>query len=137
MKIRKLSLICIAVFCIFMIAGCSKKIDHSEVKYADSITENMLLAQNNKDYSKFTQDADNTVKNVLKEDDFKKSCDVIEKNYGKYKEGSIKFEKAVSASQNGNEYTIVIYSSKFEKTNMNVFITFDSLKKVAGIRMNK
>ena len=94
-------------------AGCSKGLDESEVPYADSMLENILEGIAERDYSKFSTDFSENMKNAVKEEDFHSLIVTLGENCGEYEERS--FSSAVRAAGAGSEITIVKYQATYTR----------------------
>jgi hypothetical protein len=114
MKIKKISLVIISALLIFILAGCSQKVSESDAKFANNIVENMLIAENNNDYNKFTEKFSNTVKKAFTKDEMNKQYKIVNSKIGNYIPNSKKFKQATEVSQNGNKYIVIIYDVKYK-----------------------
>ena len=114
MKIKKISLVIISALLIFILAGCSQKVSESDAKFANNIVENMLIAENNNDYNKFTEKFSNTVKKAFTKDEMNKQYKIVNSKIGQYIPNSKKFKQAAEVSQNGNKYIVIIYDVKYK-----------------------
>jgi len=89
-------------------AGCVDKnhVDAGQVQeYADPITENILLAMNEDDYTKYSDNFDQTMKNAVPDAVFNQTNAMIKSKIGDYI--SKEFQKAEGKDQ----YTIVYYNA--------------------------
>ena len=118
--------------------GCIEKsgVDVDDVEqvrgYADPITEQILVAMNENDYAKYSEDFDQTMKNAMTEAVFDETNAVIRSKIGDYV--SKEFWKAESKDQ----YTIVHYKAKFtdEPADVTVRVVFQEINgemKVSGL----
>ncbi len=125
----------VAIASIVFLAGYvgKEEIDVAQVReYADPITENILLAMNEKNYTKFSEHFDQTMKNALPEAVFKETNAVIRSKTGDYV--SKEFWKVESKDQ----FMIVYYNAKStqepEKVIVKVvFQKIESEMKVSGL----
>jgi hypothetical protein len=115
--------------------GCAAKVDVDAVRsYADSMTENLLIGMNNKDYAVFSRDFDETMKKALPESKFSDLIAQINGKIGKYVPNSKKFERAYKT---GN-FVNVVYKAKFteESSPVTVRVVFSEVNgehKISGI----
>ncbi|RLG31640.1 hypothetical protein DRO03_00465 [Methanosarcinales archaeon] len=104
-------------------------------EYADPVTENILMAMNENDYARYSEDFDQTMKNAMTEAVFDETNAVIRSKIGDYV--SKEFWKAESKDQ----YTLVYYKAKFtdEPADVTVKVVFQELNgtmKVSGLWLN-
>ena len=100
-------------------AGCVEKnqVDVAQVReYADPITENILLAMNEGNYTKYSEHFDQTMKNAMPEAVFKETNIVIKSKIGDYV--SKEFWKVESKDQ----FTIAYYKAKFTQEPEDVIV---------------
>ncbi len=118
--------------------GCIEKsgVDVDDVEqvrgYADPITEQILVAMNENDYAKYSEDFDQTMKNAMTVAVFDEKNAAIRSKIGDYV--SKEFWKAESKDQ----YTIVHYKAKFtdEPADVTVRVVFQEINgemKVSGL----
>ncbi len=118
--------------------GCIEKsgVDVDDVEqvrgYADPITEQILVAMNENDYAKYSEDFDQTMKNAMTVAVFDEKNAAIRSKIGDYV--SNEFWKAESKDQ----YTIVHYKAKFtdEPADVTVRVVFQEINgemKVSGL----
>jgi hypothetical protein len=116
------------LFTIPIFAGCGKV-----AEYADPITENIMVAMNNADYSSFSKDFDETMKSELSAEAFPDFISAVNGKVGNYIENS---KKIVGVSIE-NSLTTAKYTAKFEKAeSVNVEVTFKKINgqnKVVGL----
>jgi hypothetical protein len=74
---------------------------------ADSITENALIAMNENNYSRFSEDFDEKMKNALNEAKYQETIPEIKDEIGNYIS-----KEFISVTRN-DQFTIVIYKAKF------------------------
>lgn len=118
-----------------MFSGCVEKnqVDVEQMrKYADPITENILLAMNEDNYTKYSEHFDQTMRNALPRAVFNETNAVINSKIGDYV--SKEFWKVESK----NQYTIVYYKARFieEPKDVIVKVVFQEIKgqiKVSGL----
>ncbi len=101
-------------------------------RYADPVTEQILVAMNENDYVKYTEDFDQTMKNAMTEAVFDETNAVIRSKIGDYV--SKEFWKAESKDQ----YIIAQYKAKFtdEPADVTVRVVFQEINgtmKVSGL----
>ncbi len=103
---------CFLLIITIVVAGmaCAEKQPEqaSEPAYAGLITENILLAINENDYVKFSENFDEVMKEAMPEDAFQQMCTVIRDAIGDYTAGSIQFSET-----NEGQFTSVYYKAKF------------------------
>lgn len=135
-KITIISLItAVTIAAAVIFAGCAEKnqVDVDQVrKYADPITESILLGMNRNNYSKYSEHFDQTMKNTVPEAVFNETNNLIKSKIGDY--ASKEFWKVESKGQ----YTIVYYKAKFTKEpeNVTVKVVFQEIMenaKVSGL----
>lgn len=130
-----IAIVVLAIASIVFLAGYvgKEKIDVAQVReYADPITENILLAMNERNYTKFSEHFDQTMKNALPEAVFKETNSVIKSKIGDYV--SKEFWKVESKDQ----LTIVYYNARStqEPENVIVKVVFQEIEaemKVSGL----
>lgn len=118
-----------------LFAGCMEKnqVDAEQVReYADPITENILLAMNEDDYTKYSDNFDQTMRNAIPSAVFNETNAMIKSKIGDYV--SKEFRKAEGKDQ----YTIVYYNARFvdEPGDVTVRIVFQEINgemKVSGL----
>ncbi len=95
-----------------------------DVDKFNSIAENILQAFNNNDYSKFSEDFSEKVKNLMNEQSFQETKTLLDETSGKY---ISKSEPTLVAYQ---EYKAFQYPCVFEKENvtLTLYFTQDSYK---------
>jgi hypothetical protein len=103
-------------------------------EYADPVTEQILVAMNENDYARYSEDFDQTMKNTMPEAVFDETNAVIRSKIGDYV--SKEFQKA-----DKDQYTIVYYNAKFtdEPADVTVKVVFQELNgtmKVSGLWLN-
>lgn len=118
-----------------MFSGCVEKnqVDVEQMrKYADPITENILLAMNEDNYTKYSEHFDQTMRNALPRAVFNETNAVINSKIGDY------VSKEFWKVENKNQYTIVYYKARFieEPKDVIVKVVFQEIKgqiKVSGL----
>jgi len=116
-------------------AGCMEKnqVDAEQVRmYADQITEDILLAMNEDDYTKYSDNFDQTMRNAIPGAVFNETNAMIKSKIGDYV--SKEFQKAEGKDQ----YTIVYYNARFtdEPDDVTVKVVFQEINgemKVSGL----
>ena len=109
----------VTIVAVVMFAGCVEKnqVDVDQVrKYADPITENILLGMNGNNYSKYSEHFDQTMKNAMSEAVFNETNTLIKSKIGNYV--SKQFWKVESKDQ----YTIVYYKARFTEEPEDVIV---------------
>lgn len=120
-KIFAILTILAVLFAVPVFSGCGKV-----AQWADPITENILVAMNNADYSNFSKDFDETMKSELSEESFPGFLNAVTGQVGNYIEGS----KKIVGVNIQNELTTATYTADFEKAeDVSVEVTF---KKISG-----
>jgi major membrane immunogen (membrane-anchored lipoprotein) len=104
----------LAICFLLVLGGCSRKADvsvdqQSVLAYADPIADNLLEGFNEGNYTKFSRDFDEQMKNGLPEPVFNQTRQQIVSKVGLYK------SRTVSKVQKQGPGTIVIYDAEFEK----------------------
>jgi major membrane immunogen (membrane-anchored lipoprotein) len=104
----------LAICFLLVLGGCSRKADvsvdqQSVLAYADPIVDNLLEGFNEGNYTKFSRDFDEQMKNGLPEPVFNQTRQQIVSKVGLYK------SRTVSKVQKQGRGTIVIYDAEFEK----------------------
>lgn len=125
----------IAIASIVFLAGYvgREEIDVEQVrKYADPITENILLGMNEVNYTKYSEHFDQTMKNAMSEAVFNETNAIIKSKIGDYV--SKEFWKVESKDQ----FTIAYYKAKFaqEPEDVIVKVVFQEIMgemKVSGL----
>jgi hypothetical protein len=124
-----------ALIAVLFVGGCLNQtpVDVDQVRsYADPITENILIATNEGNYTKYSEHFDATMKNALPESVFLETNAMIKAKIGTYV--SKEFWKVESK----NQYIIVYYKATFtqEPADVIVKIVFQELEgemKVSGL----
>jgi len=109
----------VTIVAVVIFAGCIEKnqVDIDQVrKYADPITENILLGMNGNNYSKYSEHFDQTMKNAMPEAVFYETNTLIKSKIGDYV--SKQFWKVESKDQ----YTIVYYKARFTEEPEDVIV---------------
>ena len=109
----------VTIIAVVIFAGCVEKnqvdVDQTR-KYADPITENILLGMSENDYSKYSDHFDQTMKNAMPEAVFNETNTLIKSKIGDYI--SKQFWKVESKDQ----YTIVYYKARFTEEPEDVIV---------------
>jgi hypothetical protein len=114
-----ISIAVIAIVVVVLLAGYvgREQIDVVQVReYADPITENILLAMNKGNYTKYSGHFDQTMKNAMPEAVFNETNALIKSKIGDYV--SKEFWKVESKDQ----FTIVYYKAKFTQEPEDVIV---------------
>ena len=121
MKNRNIAglIVVVTIIAVVIFAGCVEKnqvdVDQTR-KYADPITENILLGMSENDYSKYSDHFDQTMKNAMPEAVFNETNTLIKSKIGDYI--SKQFWKVESKDQ----YTIVYYKARFTEEPEDVIV---------------
>ena len=108
MKMPKALLIITALILVTAISGCAAQPSAEETqKYADPMTENILLAMNDDNYPRFSQDFDEQMRNGLSEANYKSTIPAIKAKIGKY------VSKRFVSVEKKDGYIVVIYKAVF------------------------
>jgi len=110
MKNRKyiISISVLAIFMlVFILTGCGpQELEYEQVSYADEMTENMLLGQNELDYDKYSRDFTQDMLSAVTEANFEEQIGLLEEaDFSPYVEDSKEFLSAVP----DNGYISVYY----------------------------
>jgi hypothetical protein len=128
----------LALVAVVLCEGCvqQNQVDVEQVRtYADPITENILIAMNENNYTKYSEHFDATMKNALPEAVFHETNTLITSKIGAY--DSKEFWKA----EGKNQYAIVYYKATFTQESDDVIIkvVFQEIageNKVSGLWMD-
>lgn len=137
MNLKKFSPVLVFIMLLMLLSGCGQKtkLNEGEVRgYSDTKLENILTAANKDDYTAYSKDFSDKMKEALTESNFKQQNKLIKDKIGSYE--SKEFVKL----QNKGEYITVIYKTKYsnEPKDVMVTITFrngDEAHKVEGLFM--
>lgn len=114
----KLKVAAIVIICLVIFTGCasniSEKVSERDVSFSKSMVENMLIAENNDDYNKFTQYFSSKMKKSFTKQSMESEYKLVNSKIGQYIPGSKKFKEAMRVSQNNEKYIIVIYDVKYK-----------------------
>ncbi|SMD00544.1 DUF3887 domain-containing protein [Sporomusa malonica] len=118
MNLCKYMVIAIILINLMALSGCSAQQPSAEEtkKFADPITENMLLAMNEDNYSRFSQDFDDQMKSALNETQYKNTIPPIKAKIGKY------ISKEFVSIENKDGYIVVLYKTKFSQESGDVIV---------------
>jgi hypothetical protein len=96
-----------------------------EPSYSRSITENIMLALNEKNFTLYSQDFDPAMKKAMSQNSFEQIQSTIASKVGTYVPGSIEFTQAILQ----DTYTVVVYTAKFtdEPDKVTITISFQSV----------
>ena len=128
----------VAVVTMVLGAGCvqQNQVDVAQVRtYADPITENILIAMNEGNYTKYSEHFDATMKNALPEAVFHENNKLITSKIGIY------ISKEFWKAESQNQYIIVYYKATFtqEPDDVIVKVVFQEIvgeTKVSGLWMD-
>jgi len=136
---KKVLLLAICLLLVLVLGGCSKKVSVSVSQqnvlvYADPIADNLLTGFNEKNYSKFSRDFSEQMKNGLSKPVFNQTRQQIVSKLGLYK------TRTVSKIYKQGPSTIVIYNAEFEKEKgvevKVVFQKYEEKNLVSGLWFN-
>ncbi len=132
---RKVFLVTLLIASLVVFNGCAKKVDASQVRsFADPMTENLLIAMNNKDYRMFSRDFDSKMKQAIPESRFYTLVKQVNGKIGMYIPNSKQFYRAYKTGK----FTTVVYKAKFsrESSPVTVRVVFDvesGKEKISGL----
>ena len=142
-RITTCAMIVAVIATVTISSGCMEKsgveVEVSDVEqvreYTDPVTEQILVAMNENDYVKYTEDFDQTMKNAMTEAVFDETNTVIRSKIGDY------ITKEFWKAEGKDQYTIVHYNAKFtdEPADVTVKVVFQELNgtmKVSGLWLN-
>lgn len=118
MKLCKYVVLTTMLISMIVLSGCSEKqpsVDEAK-KFADPITENILQAMNDDNYSRFSQDFDEQMKAALNETQYKNTIPAIKAKIGKY------LSKEFVSVENKDGYLVVIYKARFSQETGDVIV---------------
>ncbi|WP_378953031.1 DUF3887 domain-containing protein [Pelosinus sp. sgz500959] len=118
MKLYKNILLLTALILLIILSGCSaQEIPLAEVKqYADPITENILIAMNEDNYSRFSQDFDEQMKNGLDEIKYYNTIPGMKNKIGQY------ISKELVSVEKKDQFVVVTYKAKFSEESGDVIV---------------
>lgn len=139
--IKKMPLLLVSILLLCLLAGCGSVLSHSEVaKYADDVTEQMLLAYNDDSYENYIENTSNQFKEAVSEEKMKEGNAMVRGKIGTYVPDSKQFKDASKGKQDGQKFIAVRYKGKFtgEKDDVIITMIFEDNKthKVSGIFFN-
>lgn len=124
MKIKLSIMFSFSILMIIMLTGCGSKVDTKSVRgYSDNITETLLIAGNDEDYTTYLRYFDKSLQTLITKNKFQDSMKIIKGKIGNYVPKSAAFQKAVNQSKDGKKYTTVIYKAKFTDEPKDVLVT--------------
>lgn len=94
-----------------LLSGCfAQQLPADEVKkYADQMTENILVAMNEDDYARFSRDFDEQMKTGLNKTQYDNTIPGITAKIGKY------ISKEYLSAEKKDGYTVVVYKARFSQ----------------------
>lgn len=118
MKLRNIVCLLAALIVLIIISGCSAQQPSADEikKFADPMTENILVAMNDDDYPRFSQDFDEPMRNGMSETSYKNTFPAIKAKIGKY------ISKEFVSVENKDQYTVVTYKAKFSQEPADVIV---------------
>ena len=133
--IRLLAIAGGALLAVLFLSGCLNQtpVDSDQVRsYADPITESILIATNEDNYTKYSEHFDATMKKALSESVFLETNAMIKAKIGTY------VSKEFWKVETKNQYIRVYYKARFTQEPDNVIVTvvFQELEgdmKVSGL----
>jgi len=120
----------IFVLVLALISGCGTKTattttvttTPAEPAYAGALTENILTAINQDDYTKFSQDLDQAMKDAMPETGFPDLYNFVKSEAGDY------ISKQYYTTVVEGKYTAVVYIAKYsKKDNVSVTVSFSTV----------
>ena len=138
MKKKGITLVAVALTAAALLAGCAG-IKEADVPYASDMTENMLQGLNQNDYTVFSRDFSDTLKEGIDEAAFATMADMFSSTIGTYESKS--FSQAADTTQNDVTYTVVVYKAKYTNETADVLVTVSfggegDSKKIEGVFFN-
>lgn len=111
MRLYKNILLLTALLLLILLPGClAQQMPLEEVKqYADPITENILVAMNEDNYSRFSQDFDEKMKNGLDETTYYNTIPGMKSKIGQY------ISKELVSAEKKDQFVVVTYKAKFSE----------------------
>lgn len=116
--------IALLIIGLIVISGCAVKVDANKVRsFADPMTENLLIAMNNKNYEMFSRDLDSKMKQAIPESKFFVLVGQVNGKIGMYVPNSKQFYRAYKSGK----FINVVYKAKFieENSPVTVRVVFD------------
>ncbi len=100
-------------------SGCSaQQLSAEKVKeFADPMTENILLAMNEDDYPRFSQDFDEQMKAVFNEAQYNQTIPAIKAKIGQY------VSKEYVSAEYKDGFTVVVYKARFSQEANDIIVT--------------
>lgn len=113
MQLGKYACLITVLLLLLSTAGCASGLisDDDPQKIADPMTENILVAMNDDNYSHFSQDFDEQMKHGLDETNYRNTIPAIKAKIGNYLVGTKQFVSAEKKDQ----ATVVTYKAKFSQ----------------------
>lgn len=137
MKLKNVNLLLIIIMLVSLLAGCGQKtkINTGEIKnFSEPMLESILTAADKDDYTSYSKDFSNKMKEAVNESNFKEMNKLIKEKIGNYE------SKQFVEAQTQGDYISAIYKAKYsnEPKDVMISITFnkdDETHKVEGLRM--
>lgn len=126
-----------------LLAGCGGSastgdvtLAEADVAYAEPLVDNMLAGIKDKDYAEFSRDMTDTMKSSMNEDSFNSLVELLASKVGEYESRS--FGQAANTTQNGVQYTVIIYTAKYsdEPDDVLINVILSGEKKIDGLYFN-
>ena len=116
---KKTLLAMLLIVSLIVVSGCAVKVDVNKVRsFADSMTENLLIAMNSKDYGMFSKNLGSKMKQAIPESKFFELVNQINGKIGKYVPQSKQFYRAYKS----DKFINVVYKTKFDKESSSVVV---------------
>lgn len=94
------------------VVSLTPAVDVNKVRaYADPIAENILIAINESNYTKFSKDMDAAMKSAMTETVFQQTVNLIKSKVGNY------ISKEFSKAELQGNYTVMYYKAKYTEEN--------------------
>ncbi len=137
MKKKGLILVMAVLMAAALLAGCAG-LKEAAVPYANDMAENMLQGLNQNDYTVFSRDFSDKLKEGIDEAAFATMVDSLSV-IGTYENKS--FSQAADTTQNDVTYTVVVYKAKYTDETADVLVTVsfggeEGSKKIEGVFFN-
>jgi Protein of unknown function (DUF3887) len=107
-----------AILSLIILSGCSAQQPSGDEtqKFADPMTENMLVAMNENNYAQFSRDFDEQMRKNLNETQYNNTIPAITANIGEY------ISKEFVSVEKKDQFTIVTYKAKFSQETGDVLV---------------
>lgn len=139
MKVRFSIMAMVVVLCMAVFSGAlAQEISLVEIQnFADPMSESLLKTMNGNEYSDFSKDFSDEMKQALNEKNYDNKIGYIKEKIGVYIDGS----KELIGTKVNNQDIIVNYKAKFTKENDSVIVTLvfkhkDNKNVISGLWFN-